>query len=202
MNGLTVTLVRSSFTKIAEKLEASADELNALDAVLGDGDLGVSLVRGARSVVAELPGLPEQDCGASLTRCALAITKISGSTCGTLLASGLLSAAKNAMGKSLIEWSEIPAMFASAVAAISRRGKCELGDKTILDAVEAARAAIDGLSDPRTMILAADKAAAEAIDRMRPKVSRQGRARIFPDRSAGNPDPGMVAFKRILEALQ
>lgn len=202
MDGLTVTLVRSSFTKIAEKLEASADELNALDAVLGDGDLGVSLVRGARSVVAELPSLPEQDCGASLTRCALAITKISGSTCGTLLASGLLSAANSVMGKSVVEWSEMPRMIASAAAAISRRGKCELGDKTILDAVEAARVAIEGLNDPYAIVEAAEQAVAEAIETLRPKVSRQGRARIFPDRSAGNPDPGMVAFRRILEALK
>jgi dihydroxyacetone kinase-like protein len=198
---LTVSALRHGFTRIVGRLEENAEELNALDAILGDGDLGVSLVRGGRTLLAELPNLPEDDLGAALMRSAQAITKISGSTCGTLLATGLLSAAKRTMGRSEISWSELPNLLGGAVDAISRRGNCQLGDKTLLDAVEAARAATEGLSEPKEIVGAADKAVALVIEKLRQQPSRQGRARIFPDRSKGSADPGMVAFKRMLEAL-
>src|SRR6185295_11573792 len=95
---LTSATLRDAFKKIAEKLESCADELNTLDAALGDGDLGVTMVRGARSLVAELPQLPD-DVGMALMKSAQAFTRISGSTYGTLLATGLIGAAKATKGR-------------------------------------------------------------------------------------------------------
>jgi phosphoenolpyruvate---glycerone phosphotransferase subunit DhaL len=200
--GLTTPILREALRRIAQELEQSADELNALDAVLGDGDIGVSLVRGGRSLMAELPNLPNEDLGKALAHCAQAITKISGSTCGTLFATGLLSAAKICKGRSEVPWNEMPRLLSGAIDDMASRGKCELGDKTVLDAIEAARCSIQSIGDPATMIESADKAVSIAIDRFRGQVSRQGRARMFPDRSVGSADPGMVAFKHIIQALK
>jgi dihydroxyacetone kinase-like protein len=186
---------------IVEKLEACAGELNTLDAALGDGDLGVTMVRGTRSLLAELPNLPD-DVGLALLKCAQTLTKISGSTYGTLLATGLMSAAKAVKGRREVPWSEISPILAGAVQAMSRRGNGQLGDKTVLDALEAASIATLGIEDPTALVAAADKAVATSIERFRDQPSRQGRARIFADRSVGKDDPGMVAFKRILEALK
>jgi phosphoenolpyruvate---glycerone phosphotransferase subunit DhaL len=202
MSALTTPILREGFSRIAGKLKASADELNLLDAVLGDGDLGVTLAHGGQSVLAELPSLPEDDVGLALARCAQALTMISGSTCGTLLATGLLSAAKATKGRHEVAWSEISGLLANANQAMSQRGKGGLGDKTLLDAVEAARAATEGIVDPDALVVAADEAVAAAVERFREQPSRQGRARIFADRSVGSADPGMVAFQRIVEALR
>jgi len=202
MSALTTAVLRESFPRIVKKLEESADELNSLDAVLGDGDLGVSLARGGRSLLGELPSLPDDDMGMAFARCAQALTKVSGSTFGTLLATGLLSAAKVTKGRPRVEWSEMSSLLATCAEAIAHRGKCALGDKTVLDAVEAARVAAEGMSDPVAMLAAIEEAVALAIEQLRRQASRQGRARMFPDRSIGSPDPGMVAFKRILEALK
>ncbi len=68
-------------------METVADELNALDGQLGDGDLGVTMTRGGRALQDILPTLPE-DVGMALMACAQAITKVSGSSYGTLLATG------------------------------------------------------------------------------------------------------------------
>jgi phosphoenolpyruvate---glycerone phosphotransferase subunit DhaL len=202
MSALTVEVLRNGFTRIVGNLENSAEELNSLDAVLGDGDLGVSLVRGGRSLLAELPNLPAENLGAALGRCAQAITKISGSTCGTLFAAGLLRAAKQVEGRSEVPWSEMSSLLQAAIEGMARRGKCELGDKTIIDALEASRSAMVGLDDPDRIICAANTAVADAVVKFKARPSRQGRARMFPDRSIGSADPGMVAFQRILEALQ
>jgi dihydroxyacetone kinase-like protein len=199
--GLTTPVLREGFGRIIEKLESCADELNALDAALGDGDLGVTMLRGARGVRAELPNLPD-DVGLALLKCAQAFTKISGSTYGTLLATGLMSAAKATKGRQEIPWSELSSLLAGALQAMCQRAKSQLGDKTVLDAVEAARAATDGIDHPAALVDAADRAVVDALARFRDQPSRQGRARIFADKSLGKDDPGMVAFERMLEALQ
>jgi len=199
--GLTTTALREGMMRIAAKMEASSDELNRLDGLLGDGDLGVTMVRGVRGLVEELPNLPD-DVGMALLKCAQVFTRVSGSTYGTLLATGLMSAAKKTKGRTLVPWQEISPLLSEAVAAMSRRARSELGDKTVLDAIEAARVATDGLDDPVEMARAADDAVADALERFRNQLSRQGRARIFGDKSIGLDDPGMVAFKRMVESLR
>ena len=197
---LTTAVLCDSIKRIVAKLEMCADELNSLDALLGDGDLGVTMLRGGRSVLAELPYLPD-DLGMALLKCAQALTRLSGSTYGTLLATGLMSAAKATKGRREVPWSEISSLLANAISAMSQRSGGKLGDKTVLDALESVRAATDGLQDPATLVAAADQAVAAALDRFRNQPSGQGRARIFGDKSVGKDDPGMVAFKRITEAL-
>jgi dihydroxyacetone kinase-like protein len=197
---MTTASLREGLERIIRKLEVCADELNSLDAALGDGDLGVTMVRGGRSVQAELPGLPE-DIGLALMKCAQAFTRISGSTLGTLLATGLMSAAKATKGRREIPWSEVSSLLAGATETMIQRGQAQLGDKTILDGLDAARKAIEGIDDPKAQVLAADAAVAAAIEKFRHQPARQGRARIFGEKSMGRDDPGMVAFKRMIESL-
>ena len=193
---LSTPILREGLKHIIEKLERCAGELNARDAELGDGDLGVTMLRGARSLLAELPDLPD-DVGLALLKCAQTLTKISGSTYGTLLATGLMSAAKAVRGRREVPWSEISPLLAGAVQAMSRRGNGQLGDKTVLDALQAASVATQDIEDPAALVAAAEQAVATSIERFRDQPSRQGRARIFADRSVGKDDPGMVAFIRI-----
>jgi phosphoenolpyruvate---glycerone phosphotransferase subunit DhaL len=198
---LTTNVLRGALARVAAKMEACADELNALDAQLGDGDLGVTMVRGTRAVASELPQLPD-DVGMALLKCAQAFTKLSGSTYGTLLATGLMSAAKATKGRTEVPWPEVPPLLANALQAMAQRSGGKLGEKTVLDAVEAVRAATQGIDDPTAMIAAAEHAVGQCLDRFRPEPARQGRARIFGDKSVGKDDPGMVAFQRIIEGLK
>jgi dihydroxyacetone kinase-like protein len=198
--GITNDVLRAALARLAAKMESCSDELNALDGQLGDGDLGVTMVRGTRAVAAELAGLPD-DVGMALLKCAQAFTKLSGSTYGTLLATGLMSAAKATKGRTEVPWSEVSSLLASAVQSMAQRGGGKLGDKTVLDAVEAARAATQGLDEPAALLKAADDAVRECLDRFRNQTARQGRARIFGDKTIGMDDPGMLAFERIIQGL-
>ena len=138
---LTTESLKAGLTRIAAAMEEAADELNTADGKLGDGDLGVTMVRGCRLVMEALPDLPE-DVGMALMKCAQAFTKTSGSSYGTLLATGLMSAAKAAKGRTEVPWSEAGALLGGALEAMMLRGKASLGDKTVLDAIEAARAEV------------------------------------------------------------
>ena len=95
--------LKSGFGAICERMDACAEELNALDGKLGDGDLGVTLQRGARDLRAALDD-PQDDLGVFLMKCAQAFTRTSGSSFGTLLATGLMAGAKSLRGRRETAW--------------------------------------------------------------------------------------------------
>ena len=197
---LTTPVLADGLRRIAAHMETVADELNALDGQLGDGDLGVTMTRGGRALVDILPTLPA-DVGMALMACAQAMTKVSGSSYGTLLATGLLAAAKATRGRTEVPWSEAATLLRGALEAMMTRGKASLGDKTVLDALDAAATAAAGTSDPTVILQAATDAVETTLDRMRGMQAKIGRARIFGERSVGLDDPGMRALRDVLHGL-
>ena len=81
------------------------------------------------------------------------------------------------------------------------RGKASLGDKTVLDALDAAARAADGVA-PEAMFGAVAEGVRAVLGRMRGEAAKVGRARIFAERSAGMDDPGMVALSTMVEGLR
>jgi len=197
---LTTDSVRWAIGRLHANMEAAAAELNELDAALGDGDLGVTLSRAAQRLTDDAANLPD-DVGIALLECSKAFTRVTASTYGTLLATGLMAAAKATRGRAAVPWTEISPLLGAALKAMSDRGKGSLGDKTVLDALEAARRATEGLADPAALLAAAGTAVETAIAEFRARPFRQGRARIFGEKGLGRDDPGMVAFHRIIQSL-
>lgn len=198
--GLTSESLKTGVQHIADHMETVAAELNEADGKLGDGDLGVTLVRGGREVKAMLEALPPE-VGEALMKVAQAFTRVSSSSFGTLVATGLMSAAKATRGRTDVPWSEMSSLLTGAMEAMRQRGKAALGDKTVLDTLKAAADATEGRDDPAAILEAAVSAVAEAMDEFRSRQARIGRARIFGEKSIGLDDPGMLAFRRMLEAL-
>ena len=197
---ITTDSIKTAATKIAQLMEESADELNAADGLLGDGDLGITMVRGFREIIEVRDSLPD-DVGMALFQCAKAFTKSSGSSYGTLLATGLMSVAKKKKGQQEIQVEEISALLNDALDAMKQRGKAELGDKTVLDVIAASSQAAKDQSDGSIVLKAINDAVTRTIDEFRSRQSKIGRARIFSEKSIGLDDPGMLAFRKMLEAL-
>ena len=197
---ITTDSIKTAATKIAQLMEESADELNAADGLLGDGDLGITMVRGFREIIEVRDSLPD-DVGMALFQCAKAFTKSSGSSFGTLLATGLMSVAKKKKGQQEIQFEEISVLLNDALDAMKQRGKAELGDKTVLDVIAASSQAAKDQSDGSSVLKAINDAVTSTIDEFRSRQSKIGRARIFSEKSIGLDDPGMLAFRKMLEAL-
>ena len=197
---ITTDSIKTAATKIAQLMEESADELNAADGLLGDGDLGITMVRGFREIIEVRDSLPD-DVGMALFQCAKAFTKSSGSSYGTLLATGLMSVAKKKKGQQEIQVEEISVLLNDALDAMKQRGKAELGDKTVLDVIAASSQAAKDQSDGSSVLKAINDAVTSTIDEFRSRQSKIGRARIFSEKSIGLDDPGMLAFRKMLEAL-
>lgn len=199
--GLTTDSLRFAIQRIASGVEPLGAHLNELDGQLGDGDLGVTLVNGFNNLAATAPALSE-DVGKAMVECAKAMTKVSGSSFGTLMAVSLMAAAKQAKGRTDIPWSDLPDMLQASLDAMIARGGASLGDKTILDSLDAVIFEIRSLDEPEGMLAIACEAAACAMTRFLDRECKVGRARIFGEKTIGMDDPGMVAVKSMLDLLR
>lgn len=189
-----------SISRLTIAMERDFDMLNSADGALGDGDLGITMTRGMRAISEGANDLPD-DLGLALLQCAQAFTKTSGSSYGTLLATGLMTIAKTIKGQTVVDASRLAELVGLARDQMQARGKAELGGKTVLDSLEALAKAIDGKTDPDQIADAAAQSADDALDAFRGKKATIGRARIFAEKSVGLDDPGMLAMNRIIKAL-
>ena len=185
----------AALERVAAAMERDFAELNELDGQLGDGDLGVTMTRGMRAVM-ELKDTLSEDLGMALLACAQAFTKSSGSSYGTLMATGLMAAAKTLKGRTDVAPDELAGLIADARDKMQARGKAELGGKTVLDSLDALAEAL--AEEPKPA--AAKRAVAQALEDFRDKPATVGRARIFAEKSQGMDDPGMLAMERIITA--
>ncbi len=190
----------AGIARLTAAMEREFEALNAADGALGDGDLGVTMTRGMRAISEGIADLPD-DLGQALLRCAQAFTKSSGSSYGTLMATGLMAMAKLVKGRQVVEASEVPGLVAAARDAMQARGKAEYGGKTVLDSLDAVAVATAGLADPRAIADAAVAATRAAMETFRDRPATIGRARIFAEKSKGMDDPGMLAMTSIVEAI-
>ena len=186
--------------KVRTVLETEYVALSELDGKLGDGDLGLTLVKAFRQLDDVAPSL-EDDLGRAFGRCAMEVTKVASSSFGTLLATSLMAAGKRVKGQTSLPWSELSTLLNDALAAMMARGKANLGEKTVLDAVAACANAVEGIDDPAAQRAKAVEAVDAALQEFHGRPCMVGRARIFGDKTIGMDDPGMVAFRTMLRAL-
>jgi dihydroxyacetone kinase-like protein len=95
------------------------------------------------------------------------------------------------------------AALEAAVKGVQARGKAEAGDKTMVDALLPALAALksamaDGASFGDALARSAS-AAEEGMKATIPLVARKGRASYLGDRSAGHQDPGATSSWLLLK---
>jgi phosphoenolpyruvate---glycerone phosphotransferase subunit DhaL len=192
--------LQGAIARLAAAMERDFDMLNAADGALGDGDLGVTMTRGMKLVSEKAGDLPE-DLGQALLACAQAFTKASGSSYGTLMATGLMAMAKALKGETAVPAARIADLVALARDQMQARGKADLGGKTVLDSLDAVAQATAGKDDPAAIADAAAAAVDAALDTFRDRKATVGRARIFAEKSVGMDDPGMLAMNRIVKAL-
>jgi dihydroxyacetone kinase-like protein len=188
-------------------LAGSVTELNRLDGFAGDGDMGITMAEVARALE-EVLGVEEQlATGPLLLSCGAAVAKRAPSTSGTLIATGFLRAAKTVGDGAEGPEGDAEAVdraFRAALEGIQARGKASVGDRTLVDGLDAVCTSLDGsanagrdLREALQLAAQAAQTAAEATVSMAPKV---GRASWVPDRAIGHPDAGCTMLAIVMRA--
>ncbi|MER7660157.1 dihydroxyacetone kinase subunit DhaL [Streptomyces sp. NPDC096193] len=185
-------------TAVAVLVDREAAHLTQLDSAIGDADHGSNLQRGFTAVTATLNKDAPQTPGAVLTLAGRHLISTVGGASGPLYGTLL-----RRTGKALGDDAEVtPAQLAEAlragVAAVAQLGGAKAGDKTMLDALEPAVAA---LGDTTESFAAARDAAREGALATVPLQARKGRASYLGERSIGHQDPGATSSALLLAAL-
>jgi dihydroxyacetone kinase len=181
-------------------LSGHRETLRDLDAAVGDGDLGITVDKGSEAVRQAITENPPESVGALLRTAGAAFAKANPSTMAALVGAGLLAASKEA--GDAVQWdSELAERVGrAAMARIAERGKAELGDKTVLDALSPS---LDALRDsPSNPLPAMVSAAEKGVEETRERPGRRGRAAWVGERGSGHPDPGATAYVLFLQSIQ
>jgi dihydroxyacetone kinase-like protein len=191
--------------EVMTALSSHSDEVQKLDAALGDGDMGVTLQLGSKAVSEYLSSSEEKDSGKLLIACGLCFNKASSSTFGTLLASALMEAGKACIGREELTAQDIALIGQGAVDGIKKRGKAEIGEKTVLDplvpAVEAFKEDLAQNSDISLAVESAVKAAKKGMEATIEMRAKHSRASWRTDGGVGVQDAGATAMYYLIEAF-
>ena len=195
---ITSADVLAVLAKMATDMEAQKDYLCELDGAMGDGDQGVTMAIGFGAIRKNLEALKDQDVGSIITKSGLIFNGTAASTIGALLATACMRAGREAKGKHEIGLADAAKMLEAAQIGIQERGKAQVGDKTVLDAMAPAVAALKAAAEKGVSLpeaLTQSLAAAEAgLKATIPMKSKMGRAAWIAERSIGHQDPGATSF--------
>lgn len=178
-----------------------ADELGDLDQALGDGDLGITVSLGAAAATEALDALPDTATPTEvILACAKAFANANPSTMAALVAGSLLAGSRVWADTPSVAGEQIGRFAFAAAESISQRGKSQVGDKTILDAMFPAAEALLEAQPNDDPLDAAIEAAERGVIASKELQSRRGRASWLQERSIGLQDPGATAFLRFLQS--
>lgn len=190
---------------VASDMKEHREELWELDSKVGDGDLGVTIELVSKALSEYLTTTNEKDIGNLLAQCGMSINRANPSTFATILASAFMGGGKAVMGKTEIGPPDLVLIGEGAIANIQKRGKAEVGGKTLLDtivpAVNVLKKEIESGTDIKNAISAAVTAAEEGMNATIHMKAKFGRAKWFQDSSIGIKDAGATAMYYMIKVF-
>ena len=201
-------LVRAFAAAVAEQKEY----LTELDSAIGDADHGINMNRGMQAALEVVEGLSGPDAGngagdigAMFKAVGMKLVSTVGGAGGPLYGTLFLQLGAKSAGKAELEPGDWVDMLSAAVDGVIARGKAELEDKTMVDALvpgrDALQAALDEGAPFADALRGSADAAEEGMKATIPLVARKGRASYLGERSAGHQDPGATSSALFLRTV-
>jgi phosphoenolpyruvate---glycerone phosphotransferase subunit DhaL len=199
---ITSTEVRDWIRSYAAAVTEHRAELVRLDTAIGDGDHGTNMERGMRKAVEKVDDTAGEDIGALLKGVGMALVSSVGGAAGPLYGTLFLQMGMASAGRDELDLAGWTAALEAGVKGVQARGKAEVGDKTMIDALvpalEALRAAADDDNGLDHALRRSADAAEEGMRATIPLEARRGRASYLGPRSVGHQDPGATSTQLLL----
>lgn len=176
-------------------------ELTALDQAIGDGDHGLNMRRGAVAIQARLDDLSVQSLKEALKTMGLACMSTVGGSSGPVFGTLLM-----ALGKELPEQpnaADLARALDAGINALTRLGKAEVGQKTLLDVLDPVRRLLADAADlPRDELLVRVRDCANQSAQATAQMAAQrGRSSFLGERALGHVDPGSRSMALIIGSI-
>jgi dihydroxyacetone kinase-like protein len=207
MKNISLPDVERAVQVIVETAISNEAYFSELDGQCGDGDFGTSLATGFRAVQSEWPSIDRSSIGTFLGKVGVIITSHVGGCSGPLWGTAFIRASAVTRDKQELTVADLALILRRAIEGMMARGGAQLGDKTILDALDPVATRLERWAtqpdpSPNIELLHSVAETAESVsEKTRPWTARRGRQSFTGDRSNGTLDPGIVAVSVILKAL-
>jgi dihydroxyacetone kinase-like protein len=188
--------------QFAAAMEEHRAELVKLDTAIGDADHGTNMDRGMRKAVEKVDALEGDDIGAALKAVGMALVSSVGGAAGPLYGTLFLQMGTATAGATSLDAAAFADALDAGIKGVQARGKAEPGDKTMVDALLPAAAALRE-AQPAGVAEAVHRAAQAAEEGMKatiPLEARKGRASYLGPRSVGHQDPGATSSWLLLRS--
>jgi dihydroxyacetone kinase-like protein len=197
---ITASAVRRWIADYAEVIAEHRQELVALDRAIGDADHGTNMDRGMQKALEKLEATEGDDIGALLKVVGMALVSSVGGAAGPLYGTLFLQMGAATAGRTELDLDGWTAALEAGVKGVQARGKAEPGDKTMLDALLPAVAALESGGELADALKRSAEAAAEGMRQTIPLEARKGRASYLGPRSVGHQDPGATSSHLLIES--
>jgi dihydroxyacetone kinase-like protein len=187
----------------AKVVSENREYLTELDSAIGDADHGINMDRGMSAALTKLDGVPEGDVGNLFKTVGMTLVSTVGGAGGPLYGTLFIQMGTAVADKPELSSQDWAEALTKGLEGVVMRGKAELGDKTMVDALTPARDALkEALEEGASFGDALRRSAAAAEEGMKgtiPIVARKGRASNLGERSAGHQDPGATSSFLLLK---
>ncbi len=205
MSDVTIEQLTDWLLRFRTLADENQTYLTELDSVIGDADHGANMARGMAAVAAKLDTETPANIAELFKSVGMTLVTSVGGASGPLYGTFFLRFGMNAGPVATLDASALGGALRAGLGGIVARGKAELGDKTMFDAlspaVDAWDASVAAGGTAADASAAALSAAEGGRDATIPLVARKGRASYLGERSAGHLDPGATSSTLLLLAL-
>jgi len=188
---------------INNSIELHKDEIEKLDQNIGDGDHIFNIQRGLKESLRLKEDLKDNQLNEILKKIGIKIMTTVGGSSGALFSTLLINMAK-AYNNQLSDQKNIALMFDCGVEAMKKRGKADIGEKTMLDVLVPVSKKLNELSDKKNSKEIAKeimKTAEIGMLSTKDLIATKGRASFLGERSIGHIDPGARSSQIAIEAI-
>lgn len=178
--------------------------LTDLDSPIGDADHGTNMARGFAKVAEKLEAYAEMPIDKIFNDVGMTLIKTVGGSSGPLYGRFFINAGKVCAGKDEFSTPLFAELFESGLNGIVQLGKAAPGDKTLVDVLTPAVAALKKAANDGSPLAASLHAALDAAETgLKATISmqaRKGRASYLGERSIGHQDPGATSTYMLIKA--
>lgn len=201
--GLTIDQVVAMFIHVAKRMQESRDLLTQADKAIGDGDHGIGMARGFEAVQKKLEEQTFATLEDLLKTVGTTLIMSVGGASGVIFGTWFRGGAKNLAGQQVFDSNVLSLLLVDGLRDVKERGKANLNDKTMVDALEPAANRSKELTDRplEEALVTVTDAAQQGVERTKQMVAVVGKAKTLGERSVGHPDPGAVSTYLILKSM-
>lgn len=202
---LTAPQIHTALIDLCDTIDQQKDYLSELDGAIGDGDHGANMSKCFRGVKAKLEATDNKDVGAVLSTVGMEVMNSVGGAMGALFGTFFIKLSLPATGKAEVTLQELSEMFDQALEGVLTIGKAKVGDKTLIDTLSPAVAALKaGAESGKSLsesLADLEEAAKIGMESTKDLMAKMGRASRLGERSIGHIDAGATSCCFVLQSF-